>query len=672
MLVEDFGKPVHVSAASGEDVTTLTNGDHIVRIRHDLHEVTLSDASGHMRLRMGGEEANGFLKWASHPLGFVRPVGGDAAGVVTECFSLKPDEGLYGFGEHFMGLNKNGRTVDMNQEDACGTMTPRMYKCVPFYMSTRGYGVFVNQTARMTFWAGTRTTASVQLAVEDDYLDCFVVLGEDMKQILARYTALTGKSPVPPKWSFGLWMSKITYQSEGEVMRVARNLRERKLPADVIHLDTGWFEKDWVCDLEFSRERFPDPKRMFDTLRSMGFRVSLWQQPYIRKTSKLFKECMDGDHFIRNDMGCITPRPWSNGVLDYTRPQTVNWHTDRFRRLFALGAAAIKTDFGEAAPDDGIYHDGTPAHRMHNLYPLLYNKALFEVTKECTGDSIVWGRSATAGSQRYPLYWGGDNTANFDNIEPSLCGGLSLGMCGFSFWSQDIGGFRGNPTPELFIRWMQVGLFGSHARIHGYNDREPYRFGPEAETVSRDFLNLRVRLMPYLYSVAHASAAAGLPVMRPLVLEFENDRNVRDLSSQFMLGPSLLVAPILEEGARERDIYLPEGTWYEWWSGQCVAGNRWIRAEIPLDRTGLYVRQGSLIPLGPVCQSVDKQPWDELDVRVYPDGNDLHFELADGGSCPITWDHENGTLYSPEGAPKLKAIIVGQDRNIPGKGDDNG
>jgi alpha-D-xyloside xylohydrolase len=646
MTVTGFVREVACEGGEREGRFEIVAGEHRLALDLDAYEIRLADLDGRPRFRAGGRERNHFNMWDAHSLGLCldereRPV-------AVECFGLSMDEGIYGFGETFLGLDKRGQTIDLTNEDACGAMTPRIYKSVPFYVSTRGYGVFVNQTARMTFWVGSRVSSDVQLAVDDDFLDYFIVLGRDMKEVLFRYTGITGRAPVPPKWSFGLWMSKITYTSEAEVMEVGRNLRARRLPCDVIHLDTGWFEKDWVCDLEFSKERFPDPKRMMDALREMGFRVSLWQQPYVREESRLFAEGVARGAFVRNARGELTPHP-KRGVIDYSNPAAVAWMREKFLRLFALGAAAIKTDFGERIPDDGLYADGTPGGRMHNLYALLYNRAVFEFTREAAGEGIVWARSGTAGSQRYPIHWGGDNSPNFDNLEPSLCGGLSLGMCGFSFWSQDIGGFMGETTPELFVRWLQAGVFGSHARIHGRNDREPYRFGPEAERISREFLELRSRLMPYLLGVARASAEAGLPVMRPLALEFERDRNARDLSSEFMLGPSLLVAPILEAGATARDVYLPEGRWHEWWTGKVFEGGRWIRAEIPLDRTGLYVRAGSLVPLGPVNQYAGEHPLERVELHVYPGEGDLEFRLADPGEIVLRWDARAGRArVSPE------------------------
>lgn len=632
MLVKDYASPPEINIACEDHRVNLNTKFGQLEMRLDKWEMLLVDSNGDRCLQIGGEEQNNFGKWDSHSLGFCRNQRDDIdKAVAVECFELDQDEGIYGFGEDFMGLNKNGHTIDLYHEDACGTMTPRAYKNIPFYLSTRGYGVYVNMPARMTFWVGSRMTNSIQLSVEDNYLDYFLILGDNMKEVIGNYTMLTGRSPVPPKWSFGLWMSKITYKSEEEVMAVAKNLRKKKIPADVIHLDTGWFEQDWVCDLEFSKERFPDPEGMMKRLKAMGFRVSLWQQPYVRQASKLFKEAMDGGFFVKNKIGVLSPSP-IRGVIDYTNPEAIEWLKEKFIRLFDLGAAAIKTDFGESAPDDGHYYDGTPAHRMHNLYPLIYNRTIFEVTEQCTGEGLVWGRSATAGNQRYPLYWGGDNSSYFSNIQPSLCGGLSLGICGFSFWSQDIGGFHGMPTAELMIRWMQVGLFGSHARVHGRNDREPYRFGEECERICREMLGLRSRLMPYIYSQSISAAKNGLPLMRPLVLEFEADRNVRDISDQFMFGEDLMLAPILKEGEVKRDIYFPAGVWYHWWSGEKIESQDglWRRMSVPLDEIGLFVRGSSIIPLGPLNQYVDEHPLDELMIYVFPGEGDIEIVLYDG------------------------------------------
>lgn len=647
MTLPEFEKPVRCSVDEDGLTLAVRTADHALHVDLTRWAFTIVDAAdGRQRFSAGGPERSYFNRWDSHSLGLCRDVD-ETFSIAVENFHLTRDEGVYGFGETFIGLNKFGQRIDLTNEDACGAMTRRIYKSVPFYISTRGYGVYVNQPARMTFDVGSRIASDVQLSVDDDYLDYFVIVGDSMKHVLDRYTDITGKVPVPPKWSFGLWMSKITYESEDEVMRVARNLREKKLPADVIHLDTGWFETDWVCDLKFSKERFPDPRRMFDNLRDMGFRVSLWQQPYVRRESSMFQEGIDGGYFVKNAAGDLTPSPL-RGVIDYTNPKAVKWHMDKFRALFDLGAAAIKTDFGERIPDDGIYHDGTPGHRMHNLYSILYNRAIFETTQHCTGDAIVWARSGTAGSQRYPLHWGGDNSPNFDNIEPSICGGLNLGLCGFSFWSQDIGGFLGQTTPELFTRWMQVGLLGSHARIHGRHDREPYRFGEETESISRRFLDLRARLMPYIWSVAHHSAAAGLPVMRPLVLEFERDRNVRDISNQFMLGPSLMVAPILEGSAVQRDVYFPGGCdWYDWWSRRRIAGGQWVAVDIPRDRTGLFVRENSIIPLGPANQYVDEHPLDRVDAQVFGGAVDTSFELMDDTMVTLMYDAASRTVTAP-------------------------
>ncbi|MHC4873529.1 MAG: TIM-barrel domain-containing protein [Planctomycetota bacterium] len=657
MLVEDFADPVNMDIERSEEKVILKTAEGNLSVSLKEWELSLTGKDGRERVKVGGCEQNNFGKWDSQSLGFIKGQRDDIdKSMAVECLSLDPDEGIYGFGEDFMGLNKNGHTIDLYHEDACGTMTPRAYKNVPFYASTNGYGLFVNMPARMTFWVGSRITSNIQMSIEDNYLDYFLIVGDSLKEITGRYTELTGKSPVPPRWSFGLWMSKISYKSEEEVMAVAENLRKKKIPADVIHLDTHWFENDWVCDLEFSKERFPDPEAMMKKLKSMGFRISLWQQPYIRQTSKMFKEGIDGNYFLKNALGVLTSSPL-RGVIDYTNPEAVKWQMDKFRKLFKMGAAAIKTDFGEAAPDDGIYCDGTPGHRAHNLYPLLYNRAIFETTKECTGEGLVWGRAATAGSQRYPLYWGGDNSTFFSNIEPSLCGGLSLGMCGFSFWSQDIGGFHGMPSTELYIRWMQVGVFGSHARVHGRNDREPYRFGDECENICRKMLDLRSRLMPYIYTQSVESVNAGLPLMRPMILEFENDRNVRDMSNQFMFGTDIMIAPILKEGEVERDVYFPAGTWFNWWNNEKIesAAGVWKTISIPLDEIGIFIREGSIIPLGPLNQYIDENPLTEIEIHLFGNINDCSFTIYDNNQIlKCNYSAKNGNISCSD--EKIKII----------------
>jgi alpha-D-xyloside xylohydrolase len=580
------------------------------------------EGAGHRLTEIGGPEKNHFNVWDSYNTGICRTR--DDRPLAVECFSLRPGEGVFGFGEKFLTLDTVGQTVDLNMVEAMGTTTPRSYKNIPFFWTTGGWGAFLHHSARITCWVGSRAAADLQLAVEDDFLDYYLFVGSP-KEILARYTDLTGRSAMPPRWSFGFWQSKISYRSAEEALEVVRKNREHAIPTDVLHLDTHWFREDWRCDLEFDPARFPDPSAFTKEMGELGAKVSLWQLPYIPEGSTLFDELLAVDGFVKTtdgglyDVGlCYTPGFAGRvGCIDFTNPEAVRVYQSHLRRLFDLGVRAIKVDFGEQAPLDGVYHDGTPGHRMHNLYPLLYNRAVAEVTERTTGESIIWARSAWAGSQRYPLHWGGDSSANWHNLGPQIAGGLSLGLSGFPFWSMDIGGFVGEASGPLLVRWMQAGVFFSHPRIHGSGDRELWKRDPETLRICRDYVQLHYRLLPYLWATARDSIERALPVSRALVLEFPDDPTTRRIGDQWLVGDALLVAPILDETGRRR-VYLPQGGWTDWWSGERTEGPRWISVEADLATLPLWLRDGAAIPLGPEMDHVDQRPLDALTLRIAP------------------------------------------------------
>jgi len=599
-----------------------------LRITLDLEKfrVEITDRAGRKLCGISGREKNNFGCWDAVNTGVCRRRD-DGVPVAVECFDLLPAEAIYGLGEHFIKLNKVGQTIDLNMTDALTVIGTRAYKNIPFHVSTAGYGVFFNHSSLMTYYVGSRNATDVQVAAADGFLDYYLFFG-DLKRILALYTDLTGKGVLPPKWTFGYWQSKISYTSAAETVEIARQMRAHDIPCDVIHLDTHWFKEDWYCDLEFDKTRFPDPKQYFADLAALGIKISLWQLPYIPSGSKLFEDLKAVDGFVKNAAGeiyncgiCFTKGHREGGgivgVVDYTNPAAVKVHQDAFRRLFRLGAKVVKTDFGEAAPLDGVYHDGTPGHRMHNLYPLLYNRAIFDVTKEETGDGVVWARSAWAGSQRYPLHWGGDNSPNWFNMIPQIEGGLSFGLSGFQFWSQDIGGFCGHVNEALLIRWMQLAMFISHSRIHGYGDRELYKFAPETIRICREYIRLRYRLLPYIYGAAAQCVKDSLPMLRPLVLEFQDDPNTWNIGDQWLFGDSLLVAPIYTPENRRR-VYLPAGQWTDWWTKQRFTGPQWIDVAADTETLPLYIREGAIIPLGPVQPYVDAEPVKEITLLIAP------------------------------------------------------
>ena len=592
-----------------------------VTITFSPYRIEITDKKGTAICGIGGKEKNYFCHWDSYNTGLCRDLNSGTT-LAVENFDLAYDECIYGLGEQFIKFNKAGQTIDLNMDDALGVMTPRAYKNIPFYVSNRGYGVYFNHSSLMTYWVGSMAATDVQVAAQDDFLDYYIFTGS-IKEVLSSYTDLTGKGVMPPRWTFGYWQSKISYVSAEETLEIADKMRANKIPCDVIHLDTHWFKADWYCDLTFAKDRFPDPADYFAKLAQKGIKVSLWQLPYIPEGSNLYNELKAVDGFVKTTAGeiyncgiCFTPGfKGIVGVIDYTNPKATQIHQKYFRTLFRMGAKVVKTDFGEAAPLDGVYFDGTPGHKMHNLYPLLYNKALFDVTKEETGDGVVWARSAWAGSQRFPLHWGGDNSPNYPNLAPQIIGGLSFGMSGFQFWSQDIGGFLSDTYDELLIRWMQIGMFNSHSRIHGGGNRELYKFKPKTIAICRDYINLRYQLMPYIWGSAEACVKQSLPLMRPLVVEYQDDPNVLNMSDEFLFGNDILVAPIFD-ASNKRKVYLPAGQWTDWWTKKRINGGQWLSITAPLDTLPLYIREGAIIPMGPVMNYVEEVPYTALTIMV--------------------------------------------------------
>jgi alpha-D-xyloside xylohydrolase len=615
-----------------------------VTVRLDPLRIELDTPEGEAVCAIGGREKNYFGTWDGYNTGICRSAK-DGSPIGVECFDLHSHEAIFGLGEKFIRLNKMGQTIDLSMQEALGCTTPRSYKNIPFFASTRGYGVFLNHSCRITAWIGSMSATDLQVALEDDFLDYYLILG-NLAEILPLYTDITGKGQLPPLWSFGFWQSKISYRSAEECLEVVRRLRAAGVPLDVIHLDTFWFERDWYCDLQFDAERFPDPPGFISELGELGVQLSLWQLPYIPEGSQLFEELSAVDGFVKDQRGRIYDTGICYvagfkgvvGCIDYTNPEAKRVHQKFLRRLFELGVKAIKVDFGEQAPIDGVYFDGTPGERAHNLYPLLYNQAVAEVTEQATGENLIWARSAWAGSQRYPLHWGGDSSANWHNMVPQLEGGLSFGLSGFQFWSQDIGGFVGHTGGELLIRWMQFGTFLSHSRIHGMGKRELYEFEPEVLRICRDYIRLRYRLLPYIYGSAISCVQRSLPMARALVIDFQDDPNVWNLGDQYLFGDFLLVAPITTPNGR-RELYLPRGVWRDWWTGERLEGSHWIQVQASLEKLPLYLREGSMIPMGPEMSHVGEFPIEEIALRVAP------FE-GDGESFfTVPVDHERVELH---------------------------
>lgn len=545
------------------------------------------------------------------PLCFIRR-GADYTRSVGLTLALSPGEKLFGGGESFTGLNKRGQNLVLCTTDALGVEGTAQYKPVPFVLSSRGYGLFFHTTAPLTADLAATAQSQSTISLGDDEADLFVFLGAP-KEVLAAYTDLTGRPPLPPLWSFGLWMSRITYSSETEVRDVAAKLRAHRIPCDVIHLDTGWFETDWHCDYEFARSRFTDAGKMIADLRRDGFRVSLWQLPYFVPKNKLFPEILAQGLHVKDAKGG-TPR--EDAVLDFSNPATVAWYQEKLAGLLKLGVGAIKVDFGEAAPFDGLYASGSTGFYEHNLYPVRYQKTVMEVTERTNRESIVWARAAWAGSQRYPIHWGGDSHATDGAMAATLRGGLSFGASGFSFWSHDIGGFFSKSPEELYRRWLPFGMLTSHSRCHGTPPREPWAYGEKFTDEFRRAVELKYRLMPYVYAQAKDSADRGLPMLRALFFEFPDDAGAWTVDDEYLFGSNLLVAPLLEAGTTARDVYLPGGRWIDYQTGRVYAGG-WHRIEAGPIPIVLLVRDGTALPHIALAQSTAQMDWSQLELVAY-------------------------------------------------------
>lgn len=582
------------SVTESDDSISFSAGDLIAKFSKSEFKI---DWFGHGNLI--ASQGDKGLFYTSTPA----PAADGATKHISAQMPIGVGEQIYGLGERFTSFVKNGQSIDVFNEDP-GTSSEQAYKNIPFYISNKGYGVFVNHTGRVSFEVGSETVNKVQFSVAGQELEYLVIYGPTPKEILRKYTALTGRAPLLPKWSFGLWLSTsfVTDYDEETVTSFIAGMRERDIPLSVFHFDCFWMREYQWCDFQWDPRVFPDPQGMLSRLKKDGLRISLWINPYIGQASPLFAEAAELGYLLKRTDGSVWQWDlWQagNGIVDFTNPGAREWFQSKLRPLLEMGVDCFKTDFGERIPTDAVYFDGSNAEQMHNLYTQLYNETVWEILREYRkDDAILFARSATAGGQKMPVHWGGDNTSTFESMAESLRGGLSLGLSGFGYWSHDIGGFEGNPDPAVFKRWLPFGLLSSHSRLHGNESvRVPWAFDEEAVDVTRKFTKLKASLMPYLYETAHQVTNDGTPMMRAMILEFPDDRTCQLLDAQYMLGPSLLVAPVFNaEGTVQ--FYLPEGNWTNFFTKEVVAGGRWVVEQHGFDSIPLYVREGATIKTG--------------------------------------------------------------------------
>ena len=663
-------QPGQAQVSVTEADATLTSGSLRAVVRRGA-PWDVSFFSGGRRLTGLGHKSLAHMALAAGAPVAAEPAG--IAGVTTTGLAaasaysvaqldLGVGELIYGLGERFGAFVKNGQSVDIWNADG-GTSSEMAYKNIPFYLSSRGYGVLVNQPEHVSFEVGTEAVERVQFSVPGEAVEFLIFDGPTPADVIERYTGLSGRPAHVPAWSYGLWLSTsfTTDYDEATVNEFVDGMIQRDIPLSVFHFDCFWMEEFKWTDLTWDSRVFPDPKGMLRRLHEdKGLRVSTWINPYLAQRSVLFREAAQAGYLVKRPDGSVWQWDWwvaGMGLIDFTNPAAVTWFQGHLRRLIREGVDAIKTDFGERIPTDVVWHDGSDPQVMHNLYTQLYNAAVFEVLQEEKGkrEAVVFARSATAGGQQFPVHWGGDNTSTYESMAETLRGGLSLASSGFGYWSHDMGGFEGTPDPLVFKRWAAFGLLSSHSRLHGSTSyRVPWAFDDEAVEITRTFARLKNSLMPYLFAAGENAAATGVSVARPMFFEFPDDPAVGYVDRQYMLGSSLLVAPVFSPDGVV-DFYLPAGVWTGLLTGERVEGGRWIRETHAAGSLPLYVRPGTVLARGTRDDRPDYDFLRELELVVYPGGADsrtVTVYSADGNPATfsVTVDGEAATASGPHGA----------------------
>lgn len=555
-----------------EKEASITSGNLTANVSiADFWKVTYTNDKGRQLTKSESKSAAYMIKHA-HPQEHM--FYSDELPFMKDELSLGVGEYVYGLGERFGSFVKNGQTVDIWNADG-GTASEQAYKNIPFYMTNRGYGVFVNNPGAVSFEVASEKVSRVQFSVPGESLEYYVIYGPEPKQILERYTALTGRPALPPKWTFGLWLSTsfTTSYDEKTVMHFIDGMFERKIPLSVFHFDCFWMKGFHWSDFIWDEETFPDPAGLIKRLHDRGLKVCVWINSYIAQRSYLFKEGMEKGYFIKKRDGSVWQTDlWQAGmaVVDFTNPDACKWYASKLRALLDMGVDCFKTDFGERIPEDGVYFNGADPVKMHNYYTFLYNKTVFNLLEEKygKGNACLFARSATAGGQQFPVHWGGDCESTFESMAETLRGGLSLGLSGFGFWSHDIGGFEGNPPPAVFKRWLQFGLLSSHSRLHGSNSyRVPWSVDEESSEVAKKFAEIKIKMLPYILEAAEEANKTGVPVLRAMMLEFPEDPSCAQLDRQYMLGSKFLVAPVFSEDNKV-SYYIPAGKWRHYIDGR--------------------------------------------------------------------------------------------------------
>jgi alpha-D-xyloside xylohydrolase len=646
ILVDPAPGDTTLAVETADGRTTFATAALRLEVVHRPFAWSLSRRDGRVLARSGGDRR----QVAGLPYAAALAFGDSFTSMSVE---LGAGEVVAGLGEQFASVVHNGRRLRLVADDALGTGGEMVYKAAPVLHSSAGYTLFVHSPGPLTVDAGASHSSVLEVECEEtERLDFFLMGGDELEGRLGEYTALTGRMPVPPRWAFGVWMSRCRYRSRAELEEAAAGMRSRGIPCDVLHIDPDWLVRDLLnCDFEWSEEKYPDPRGMIERLHGDGFRVSVWELPYLDPGSPLYEEAEREGYLVRTAEGGTasvagTPsrdgRP--RGVVDFSNPVARRWWQQQNQKLLDLGVDVLKCDFGEGVPDAALMSDGRPGRRWRNLYPLWYNRTVAEAMRSAGRDGLLWGRSGWAGSQRYPAQWGGDPEASVAGLATQLRAGIGWGLSAPGVWGHDIGGFYGRgPSPELYIRWAQVGCLSPLTRFHGLSPREPWRFGPKAEEVVRSFAELRYRLLPYLLSAAGEASRWGLPVMRSVAFERSDDPCLWRVEHEYLLGRDLLVVAVLSESPEpvETPVVLPPGEWTDFWTGERFEGPRRMVVSAPLERIPLYVRAGAVVPMGPAGQHT---------AAIDPDDWELHWWPGPARQTRIL-DGELDFVYRPEGVP---------------------
>jgi alpha-D-xyloside xylohydrolase len=649
-LVRPGRDPAATAETVGETIR-LTTGPLVAEISLDPWGLRFTDRTG--RELVGSNAGETDISGRIRSLPFGRSTVEGEVVAYHESFTAAADEHFVGLGEKFTGFDKRGQRAVMWNYDAFGAESDRAYKNVPFYLSSRGYGILVDSGMATEFDLCQSTHSCVQIIVPDDLIDYYVLAGPTPADILGRFDRLTGAPLLPPKWAFGAWMSSGFFADTQErVLERARTIRSRGIPCDVLHLDCYWQVDGHWSDLQWDATAFPDPVAMLRTLTGQGFRVSLWINSYVSANSPAFAAAEESGFFLRRaDGSTYVADVWHGfqppcGIVDFTNPAASEWFADRLRPLLRQGVAVFKTDFAEGVPVDAVAGNGMIGTELHNVYSLLFNDVVAAVTDEVAGHAMVWARSSFLGGQRHSAQWGGDTNCSYPAMGSTLRGGLSHGVSGVPFWSHDAGGFTGTPTTDLYVRWAQFGALSPLVRFHGTTSRLPWDFPASAERGAVEAVRLRYSLMPYLYSAAVVSARTGVPLLRALLVDSPDDPAAWLADLEYRLGPELLVAPMTDPSGT-RLVYLPAGDWVDWWTGEVRTGPRHVSVTQPLERVPLFVRRGAVIPTVEVTDHVGDGPFGPITLRRF-DAHRATIVIHDvNGDTTVTLDGDRLHVDGP-------------------------